>query len=101
LKEEFGGRNVRVRRVGKAMLHLMFRIVSLFADYHHHLTQSEINVGQKHRLQQNFPPSDSNTRNACATGNESESRFDAMSALGMTNSRQVVPLHPETFLTKK
>jgi hypothetical protein len=32
LKEEFGGRNVMVRGAGKVMLHLMFGVVSLFAD---------------------------------------------------------------------
>jgi hypothetical protein len=32
LKEEFGGRNVMVRGPGKVMLHLMFGVVSLFAD---------------------------------------------------------------------
>jgi hypothetical protein len=33
LKEEFGGRNVMVKGAGKVMLHLMFGVVSLFADH--------------------------------------------------------------------
>jgi hypothetical protein len=33
LKEEFGGRNVMVRGAEKVMLHLMFGVVSLFADH--------------------------------------------------------------------
>jgi hypothetical protein len=33
LKEEFGGRNVMVRGAGKVMLHLMFGVISLFADH--------------------------------------------------------------------
>jgi len=32
LKEEFGGRNVMVRGAGKVMMHLMFGVISLFAD---------------------------------------------------------------------
>lgn len=33
LKEEFGGRNVMVRGAEKVMLHLMFGVISLFADH--------------------------------------------------------------------
>lgn len=33
LKEEFGGRNVMVRGAGKVMLHLMFGVMSIFADH--------------------------------------------------------------------
>ena len=33
LKEEFGGRNVMVRGARMVMLHLMFGIISLFADH--------------------------------------------------------------------
>jgi hypothetical protein len=33
LKEEFGGRNVMVRGAKKVMLHLMFGVISLFADH--------------------------------------------------------------------
>ena len=33
LKEEFGGRNVMVRGAKKVMLHLMFGVVSIFADH--------------------------------------------------------------------
>ncbi len=33
LKEEFGGRNVMMRGAGKVMLHLMFGVISLFADH--------------------------------------------------------------------
>jgi hypothetical protein len=32
LKEEFGGRNVMVRGAEKVMLHLMFDVISIFAD---------------------------------------------------------------------
>ncbi|GFP40558.1 hypothetical protein HKBW3S47_02255 [Candidatus Hakubella thermalkaliphila] len=32
LKEEFGGRNVKVRGAKKVSLHLMFGIIALFAD---------------------------------------------------------------------
>ena len=32
LKEEFGGRNVMVRSTEKVMLHLMFDVISIFAD---------------------------------------------------------------------
>ena len=32
LKEEFGGRNVRVRGAQKVGLHLMFGVIALFAD---------------------------------------------------------------------
>ncbi len=33
LKEEFGGRNVMVRGAKKVMLHLMFGVISIFADH--------------------------------------------------------------------
>lgn len=33
LKEEFGGRNVMVRGAKNVMLHLMFGVISLFADH--------------------------------------------------------------------
>lgn len=33
LKEEFGGRNEMVRGAKKVMLHLMFGVISLFADH--------------------------------------------------------------------
>jgi hypothetical protein len=32
LKEEFGGRHVQVRGPNKVMLHLMFGVITLFAD---------------------------------------------------------------------
>ena len=32
LKDEFGGRNVRVRGAAKVMAHLMFRVLALTAD---------------------------------------------------------------------
>jgi hypothetical protein len=32
LKEDFGGRDVMVRGPAKVMMHLIFRIVALFAD---------------------------------------------------------------------
>jgi hypothetical protein len=33
MKEEFGGKNVRVRGYEKVKLHLMFGVMALFADH--------------------------------------------------------------------